>query len=112
MRRHGLLLPFSVWLILFILLPLGLVFYYGVTVDEPIPYETIENADGTVQYRLEDGTIVDEEPWETRMVFSLANFSRVFEPMYMKLLLRSLKVALYTTLICLFLGYPVALILT
>ena len=38
MRRHGLLLPFSVWLILFILLPLGLVFYYGVTVDEPIPY--------------------------------------------------------------------------
>lgn len=112
MRKHGLLVPFSLWLIVFILLPLGLILYYGMTVETPIPYETVEAADGTLSYVLEDGSITDEEPWQTRTVFSLRNFARVVEPMYLKLLLRSLKVALYTTLICLLLGYPVALILT
>ncbi len=34
------------------------------------------------------------------------------EPTYLKLLIRSLRIALVTTLICLLLGYPVALILT
>lgn len=111
MRKHGLLLPFGIWLILFILLPLCLIFYYGLTVETSVPYETVLQEDGSALYVLKDGTTREEEPWETRTVFSLSNFHRVLEPMYLKLLLRSLKIALYTTLLCLALGYPIALIL-
>ena len=43
--------------------------------------------------------------------FSLANFARVLDPLYLKVIWRSLKLALLTTLICLILGYPMAMIL-
>lgn len=112
MKSKSMLLPFLLWLAVFILVPLGLIVYYGVTTEVPIDYEIIEQEDGTWQYLLPDGTIQDYEPWETRTVFSLSNFGRVLEPMYLKLVWRSLYVALITTLICLVLGYPVALILT
>ncbi|MDR3051418.1 MAG: ABC transporter permease [Oscillospiraceae bacterium] len=112
MRAKAMLLPFLLWLALFILVPLGLVVYYGVTVEEPIPYEEIMRADGSVHYRLADGTLRESEPYETRTRFSLANVSRFFDPMYVKLMGRSFYVAFCTTLICLLLGYPVALILT
>ena len=49
---------------------------------------------------------------QKRTVVSLANFRHMLEPTYLKLLLRSLKIALFTTIICLLLGYPVALILS
>ena len=111
-RKNALLLPFLVWLLLFILVPLGLIVYYGVTVEVSIPYEEVVQADGSVMYKLEDGTLLEEEPWETKQEFSLQNFSRVVEPMYLKLLVRSLRIALFTTLWCLALGYPLALILT
>ena len=111
-RKNALLFPFMVWLLLFILVPLGLIVYYGVTVETPIPYEEAVQPDGSVLYRLEDGTLLEEEPWETTQEFSLQNFARVFEPMYLKLLARSLRIALFTTLWCLALGYPLALILT
>ena len=111
-RKNVLLFPFMVWLLLFILVPLGLIVYYGVTVETPIPYEEAVQPDGSVLYRLEDGTLLEEEPWETTQEFSLQNFARVFEPMYLKLLARSLRIALFTTLWCLALGYPLALILT
>ena len=111
-RNRALIVPFTIWAVIFIVVPLVLVFWYGVTVEEPVPYETLTAEDGTVTYRLSDGTVTEEEPWQTRFVFSLRNFSRMVEPTYLKLLVRSLKVALVTTLICLLLGYPVALILT
>ena len=111
-HNRTLIVPFTLWALFFILVPLLLVVWYGVTVETPVPYETLELADGTVRYRLADGTETEEEPWQTRYVFSLQNFSRMLEPTYLKLLLRSLKVAFLTTLICLLLGYPVALILT
>ena len=43
--------------------------------------------------------------------FSMANFARVLDPLYLKVIGRSLKLALLTTLICLILGYPMAMIL-
>jgi len=43
--------------------------------------------------------------------FSFANFARVFDPLYLKVIVRSLKIALITTIICLMLGYPMAMIL-
>ena len=112
MRSRGLLLPFALWLGIFILIPLGLVVYYGVTVEAPVAYTEIVLGDGSPAYRLEDGTVTGEKPFGTRASFSLANFSRLADPMYLRLLWRSLSVALSTTAICLLLGYPVALILT
>ena len=67
--------------------------------------------DGATYFQREDGTLTAERP-QKRTVVSLANFKRMLEPTYLKLLLRSLKIAVITTLICLLLGYPVALILT
>ena len=97
---------------IFIVLPLVMVVWYGVTVEETIPYQEIVQADGSVIFQLEDGSTTTERPWQKRAVVSLSNFRRMLEPTYLRLLLRSLKVAVITTVICLLLGYPVALILT
>ena len=40
--------------------------------------------------------------------FSLANLGEFFSPAYFKIFLRSVKLALISTLICLLLGYPIA----
>ncbi len=45
-------------------------------------------------------------------VFSLANFARVFEPIYLKVMSRSFVIAAEATAICLLLGYPMAMILS
>ena len=111
-KNRALAVPFMLWAMIFIVVPLVMIVYYGVTVEEPIPYTEIVQADGSVAYQLEDGTVQTEKPWQKRAVVSLSNFKRMMEPTYLRLLLRSLKVAVITTLICLLLGYPVALILT
>ena len=111
-KNRALAVPFMLWAMIFIVVPLVMIVYYGVTVEEPIPYTEIVQADGSVAYQLEDGTVQTEKPWQKRAVVSLSNFKRMLEPTYLRLLLRSLKVAVITTLICLLLGYPVALILT
>ena len=112
MRNKALAVPFVLWAMIFIVVPLVMIVWYGVTVEEPIPYTEIVQADGSVVYQLEDGTQTNEKPWQKRAVVSISNFKRMLEPTYLKLLLRSLKVAVITTVICLLLGYPVALILT
>ncbi len=43
--------------------------------------------------------------------FSFSNFTRAFEPIYISVLVRSLKIALEATLICFLMGYPMAMIL-
>jgi spermidine/putrescine transport system permease protein len=43
--------------------------------------------------------------------FSFSNFARAFEPIYISVLMRSLKIALEATLICFLMGYPMAMIL-
>ena len=111
-KNRALAVPFALWAVIFIVVPLVMIVYYGVTVEEPIPYTEIVQADGSVAYQLEDGSVQRERPWQKRAVVSLSNFKRMMEPTYLRLLLRSLKVAVITTIICLLLGYPVALILT
>ena len=112
MKNKALTVPFVLWAMIFIVVPLVMIVWYGVTVEEPIPYVEHVQADGSVIYELEDGSHTTERPWQKRAVVSLANFKRMLEPTYLRLLLRSLKVAVITTVICLLLGYPVALILT
>lgn len=43
--------------------------------------------------------------------FTLDNIKRVMEPLYLEVLLRSVYLALLSTLICLLIGYPMAMIL-
>lgn len=43
--------------------------------------------------------------------FTMKHLQRVFEPIYLKVILRSIKLALISTLCCLILGYPMAMIL-
>ena len=75
--------PYLIWMLLFIIIPLGLILYYSFTT----------NVDG-------------------KTVFTLSNFARSFEPIFIRVMLRSMRLALISTLICLGLGYPAALIMT
>ncbi|KLU15508.1 MULTISPECIES: spermidine/putrescine ABC transporter permease PotB [Xenorhabdus] len=47
-----------------------------------------------------------------QMVFSLDNYSRLFDPLYAEVLLHSLNMAIIATLCCLVIGYPFAFFLT
>ncbi len=84
MRKTLIAYPYLVWTTLFVVLPLLLILFYSVTVT---------NVDGSFQ-------------------FTLANFQRVFEPIYLKVIWRSIWIAAITTIICLILAYPVAYILS
>ncbi len=82
MRRSFTMAPYLVWMALFIIVPMFLVVYYAFTVT------------------TQAGTNL-----------SLANFSRFFEPIYLRVLWRSLYLALISTGICLLMGYPAAMIM-
>ena len=110
-KNRALIVPFALWAFIFIVVPLLMIVWYGVTVEETIPYTEVALEDGSTAFQLEDGTITTDRP-QKQTVVSFANFKRMLEPTYLKLLLRSLKIAVITTVICLLLGYPVALILT
>ncbi len=84
MKKKWLAVPYIVWMCIFIVIPLLLIGYYAFTVE------------------LDDGTIV----------FSLENMKNVFSPEILKPLGNSLKLAAISTVICLVLAYPVALILS
>ncbi|MGI6175738.1 MAG: ABC transporter permease [Christensenellales bacterium] len=82
MKKRFFAYPYVFWMVLFILLPLFLVIYYAFTSD----------SSGGIQ-------------------FSLEHILEAFDPIYMNVLLRSIWIALICTVICLVLGYPVALFL-
>lgn len=82
MKKTMTLAPLCLWLAVFVVFPLVIVAYYAFTVD---------TASGTV--------------------FSLSNFSRFFDETYLKVFIRSIRVAVVATLVCLLLGYPVAYII-
>ena len=81
MKRNWIAYPYILWMTLFIVMPLVLIFF-----------QSIVEFDG-------DG-----------YVFTLANLRRVFEPLYLRVIYRSIKLAIISTCICLVLGYPVAAI--
>lgn len=80
MRFKKLLYPYLIWILIFILVPVLLVVYYSFT---------IQGSNGTA-------------------VFSIKTFQRFFTSKYSDILIESIKIALYTTVICLFIGYPLA----
>lgn len=75
--------PYIIWSALFIAVPLILVLVFSFTV---------ENGD--------------------KLIFSLENYKRLINPIYLKVFLRSIVLAGSSTIICLLVGYPVAYIIS
>lgn len=70
---------YGLWAIFFILVPIVLILFLGFSVEE-----------------------------SGKTVFSFANFKRFFSPIYLSILWASFKLAFFSTLICLLIGYPFA----
>ena len=78
--------PYILWMIVFILMPLFLIVYFAFTSGDSQSF-----ADFT---------------------FSFSNFKRFFTPTYLKVLTRSVNLALISTIIALIVGYPLAYIIS
>ncbi len=75
--------PYLFWIAMFIIVPILMILFFSMV--------TVES----------DGSYT----------FTVSNYVRAFDPIYVTVLLRSLKIAVQATLICLVLGYPMAMIL-
>lgn len=75
--------PYVVWSAIFIVIPLLLIVFFSFT----------SKVDG-------------------RFVFSFENFQRLFEPIYFTVFIRSIWLAVLSTVLCLILGYPIAYIIS
>jgi spermidine/putrescine transport system permease protein len=82
MKRTAYAAPYLVWMALFIVVPLAIVLFYGLTVADA----------GTVR-------------------FSVQNILRAFEPVYLGVFVKSVLMAAVATGLCLLIGYPLALAL-
>ena len=78
-KNKALAVPFVLWAVLFIAVPLAMVVWYGVTVEETPAYVEVAGDNGQTLFQLEDGTVTAERP-QKRTVVSLANFRRMLEP--------------------------------
>lgn len=83
MRKTATTYPYLIWSGVFIIIPLILIIFYSLTTT---------TIDGNV-------------------VFTLDNFKRFFEPIYLKVVWRSIWIALICTFMCFLIGYPIAYIL-
>lgn len=82
MKRNACLIPLYVWTAVFVLFPLAIVVYFAFTRDTG-----------------------------SGVALSFESFTRLSDPMYLGVILKSFKIAIISTLICIFVGYPVAYIL-
>ena len=82
MKKQWIAYPYAVWMTIFIIVPLFLILFFSIT-----------------------------ESTEAGISFSTKHFKKFVDPIYIDVLVRSVLLALYATIICLLLGYPFALIL-
>lgn len=82
MKRRWISSPYIVWMMIFTIFPLTLVLFYSLTT------------------RTANG-----------IVFTFEHYRRFMEPIYLLVLLRSVYLALLSTLLCFAFGYPMAMIL-
>ena len=82
MKRYAYI--YALWGILFIVFPLTLILLYSLNANKDI----------------------------VNFSFTLNNYSKFFEPLYLKILFVSLGVAAISTLMCLLIGYPIAYIIS
>jgi len=76
--------PYAAWSALFIVIPLLLVVFYSLT------------------QKTEDG----------ELFFTLSNYGEVFDPLFLKVFMRSFVLSGVATLACIIIGYPVAYIIS
>lgn len=91
---HAALAPYSIWAVLFILVPLAFIGYYALT-DNSFSFTTehfVRFFTATSSITAEDGTTQEVRT-------------------YLLIFLRSVKLAVISTFICLLLGYPMAYIM-
>lgn len=79
-------LPPTLWLLLFFLVPLGLIWLFS--------------------FGEKEGIVGIDITW------TLANYARALDPLYLQIFVKSFWFAGVTTLICLLVGFPVALAIT
>lgn len=84
-KKHFLAMPYVFWSVIFTVVPLITIVVYSFSGRDAF------------------GNIVYE--------FSLDNYKMFFTPIYMNVLWRSIKLSVYSTAICLILGYPMAYII-
>lgn len=84
-RKQSLAFPYIAWTVLFSIVPLIIIFVYSFC--ERTPY----------------GDIVFK--------FTTANYVKFFQPIYLKVLWRSISLAVTSTVACLLIGYPMAWII-
>ncbi|QQY80402.1 spermidine/putrescine transport system permease protein [Keratinibaculum paraultunense] len=85
MRTKRIAYPYILWMIIFIVVPLGLILLYSFT-----------TGDGDIR----------------NIQFTLDNFKKFLDPRYIDVLWRSISLALKSTVITLVLGYPMAMIIS
>ena len=56
-KNKALAVPFVLWAVLFIAVPLAMVVWYGVTVEETPAYVEVAGDNGQTLFQLEDGTV-------------------------------------------------------
>lgn len=84
-KKHFLAMPYVFWSVIFTVVPLITIVVYSFAGRDSF------------------GDIIYE--------FSLDNYKMFFTPIYMNVLWRSIKLSVYSTVICLILGYPMAYII-
>lgn len=83
MKKKYLATPYIIWAIIFTVVPMFLVLYYGLTITT-----------------------------DKGIIFSLKNINKFMQPIYLKVMWRSILLALYSTVLCLLIAYPLAYILS
>lgn len=78
--------PYLVWILIFTIVPLFLVLYFAFTTGDSQNFATF--------------------------TFSLDNFKKFFTPIYINVLIKSINLALISTILCLVIGYPIAYIIS
>lgn len=74
--------PISIWMIIFVMLPLLYILFISFMSRDVY---------GNIEY-----------------TFTMDNYKEMFQPLYLKVIWKSLKLAFITTIICLVVGYPLA----
>lgn len=77
--------PYILWSIIFIVVPLLMIIGYSITIKDPIT---------------------------GKLMLSLENFNRFLSPIFIRVFIDSIILAMASTILCLIIGYPVALILS
>jgi len=77
--------PYVVWMSLFIVIPMLLILLYAIT----------DRGNSVLTFH-----------------FTLNNFLRFFDPVFIKVLWKSLEIAIITTIVCIIIGYPIAYVIS